>query len=100
MCFLSGDHPLTQVISSCGTRKTCLVLKDSYGNAFIPFLTSHYTEILVIDPREFNQDGKPALNLRDFAADHQVDDVLILNYPFMINTKSYVKLLDKLVGIE
>lgn len=98
MCFLSGDHPIVRVTSS-SNGPTCVVLKDSYGNAFIPFLTSHYSEILVIDPREFNQDGRPRLDLVSFVQEHQVQDVIALNYPFMINLKSYVKLLNKLVGI-
>lgn len=98
MCFLSGDHPIVRVTSS-SNGPTCVVLKDSYGNAFIPFLTNHYSEILVIDPREFNQDGKPNLDLVSFVQEHRVEDVIAINYPFMINLKSYVKLLNKLVGI-
>jgi hypothetical protein len=99
MCFLSGDHPVVRITSSAD-GETCLVLKDSYGNAFIPFLTSHYSEIYVIDPREFNADGKPALNLVAFAEEHEIDDVLALNYPFMINRKDYVKMLNQLVGVQ
>ena len=97
MCFLSGDHPVVRITSSAKGPK-CLVLKDSYGNAFIPFLTSHYSEIIVIDPREFNDSGKPSLDLVAFAAEHEIDDVLALNYPFMINRKDYVKMLNHLVG--
>ena len=97
MCFLSGDHPVVRVTSSAD-GPTCLVLKDSYGNAFIPFLTSHYSEILVIDPREFNSDGKPSLDLTAFVEEHGVEDVIAINYPFMINRKDYVKMLNQLVG--
>lgn len=97
MCFLSGDHPVVRVTSSVD-GPTCLVLKDSYGNAFIPFLTSHYSEILVIDPREFNSDGKPSLDLTAFVEEHGVEDVIAINYPFMINRKDYVKMLNQLVG--
>ena len=98
MCFLSGDHPVVRITSSAEGGK-CLVLKDSYGNAFIPFLTSHYSEIIVIDPREFNADGKPSLDLISFVQEHEVDDVLALNYPFMINRKDYARMLNYLVGI-
>jgi len=98
MCFLSGDHPVVRITSSAD-GETCLVLKDSYGNAFIPFLTSHYSEIYVIDPREFNADGKPSLDLVSFVQEHEVEDVLALNYPFMINRKDYARMLNYLVGI-
>ena len=98
MCFLSGDHPLVHITTSAD-GPVCLVLKDSYGNAFIPFLTSHYSEIFVIDPREFNDSGKPSLDLTAFAADNGVEDVIAINYPFMINNAKYVKWLNRLVGL-
>ena len=78
----------------------CLVLKESYGNAFIPFLTSHYSKIVVIDPREFNQQGKPSLDLTAFAKAQGVDDVIVINYPFMVSSEPYVSYLNKLVGVE
>ena len=60
----------------------CLMLKESYGNAFAPFLTSHYSKIIVVDPREFNRDGKPSLDLTQFAKEQGVDDLLVINYPY------------------
>jgi len=98
MCFMSGDHPAA-LITTDVKGPTCLVLKDSYGNAFLPFLTSHYSEIYVIDPREFNQDGKPSLDLISYVEERQIDDVILVNYPFMINNAKYVKWLNRLVGL-
>jgi len=98
MCFLGGDHPAT-VVECAVEGPTCLVLKESYGNAFIPFLTSHYSKIIVIDPREFNRDGKPSLDLISFAEQQQIDDVIVINYPFMINNAYYVSWLNRLVGM-
>ena len=74
-----------------------MVLKESYGNAFVPFLTSHYSKIIVIDPREFNQEGKPSLDLAQFGEQQGVDDLVVINYPFMINNSFYIKLLNRLV---
>ena len=76
------------------------VLKESYGNAFVPFLTSHYGRIIVIDPREFNQEGKPTLDLAAFAADQGVDDLVVINYPYMINSKAFVRYLNALAGVK
>ncbi len=98
MCFMSGDHPAAQITSDV-EGPVCLVLKDSYGNAFLPFLTNHYSKIYVIDPREFNHDGKPSLDLISFVQDHEVDDVILVNYSFMINNAKYVKWLNRLVGL-
>ena len=46
------------------------ILKDSYGNAEVPFYTGSFEEIYVIDVRHF----KP--NAIDFIKEHGVTDVL------------------------
>ena len=98
MCFMSGDHPAA-LITTDVEGPVALVLKDSYGNAFLPFLTSHYSKIYVIDPREFNQDGKPSLDLISYVQEREVDDVILVNYTFMINSAKYIKWLNRLVGL-
>lgn len=96
-CFLGGDTPIC-VIETDVEGPVCLMLKESYGNAFAPFLTSHYSKIIVIDPREFNRDGKPSLDLVAFAAEQEVNDLLVLNYPYMINNSYYIAWLGRMVG--
>lgn len=98
MCFMSGDHPAAMITTDV-EGPVCLVLKDSYGNAFLPFLTSHYSRIYVIDPREFNQDGKPSLNLAEYVEEREVDDVILVNYAYAINNAKYIKWLNRLVGL-
>ena len=97
LCFLGGDHPAATVETSVD-GPVCMVLKESYGNAFVPFLTSHYSKIIVIDPREFNRSNKPSLDLAELAAQQGVDDLLVINYPFMVSSETYVGYLNHLVG--
>lgn len=97
LCYIGGDTPVC-VIESAAKGGTCIVLKESYGNAFVPFLTSHYSKIIVIDPREFNRDGKPSLDLASFAAEQGIDDLIVINYPYMINNTSYIAWLNRLAG--
>jgi len=97
LCYIGGDTPVC-VIESAAEGGTCMVLKESYGNAFVPFLTSHYSKIIVIDPREFNRDGKPSLDLASFAAEQGIDDLIVINYPYMINNTSYIAWLNRLAG--
>ena len=99
LCFIGGDTPVC-IVESDVQGPTCIVLKESYGNAFVPFLTSHYGRIIVIDPREFNRDGKPTLNLTEFAADQGVDDLIVINYPYMINSKAFIRYLNALAGVQ
>lgn len=96
LCYIGGDTPVC-VIESAAEGGTCIVLKESYGNAFVPFLTSHYSKIIVIDPREFNRDGKPSLDLTSFAAEQGIDDLIVINYPYMINNTAYISWLNRLV---
>ena len=96
-CFIGGDTPIC-VIETDVDGPVCLMLKESYGNAFAPFLTSHYSKIIVVDPREFNRDGKPSLDLTQFAKEQGVNDLLVINYPYMINNSYYIAWLGRLVG--
>ena len=96
-CFIGGDTPVC-VIETDVEGPVCLMLKESYGNAFAPFLTSHYSKIIVVDPREFNRDGKPSLDLTQFVKEQGVDDLLVINYPYMINNSYYIAWLGRLVG--
>ena len=97
LCFLGGDHPIT-IIETDVEGPVCMLLKESYGNAFAPWLTSHYSKVIVVDPREFNRNGKPSLDLVSFAKQQGVSDCIILNYPMMLNSDAYANWLNRLVG--
>lgn len=97
ICFLGGDHPITILETDQSEERVCLLIKESYGNAFATWLTGHYSKIICIDPREFNRNGKPALDLQEFAKQQGVDDCIILNYPLMINSSAYSAWLGRLV---
>ena len=77
--------------------RSVVAIKDSFANAFVPFLTSNYHDIYVMDPRCVNKKGKPDLNLIRFAKEHQVDDVIFLNYPFPMNSTSWCETLERLI---
>ena len=96
LCFLGGDHPIT-IIETSAKGPVCMLLKESYGNAFAPWLTSHYSKVIVVDPREFNRDGKPSLDLVSFAKQQNVKDCIVLNYPMMLNSEAYIEWLNRLV---
>ncbi len=76
-CFIAGDHPLIEIYNPnvAPDRKgsTVLLVKESFGNAFAPFLVDSYEYIYIIDYRYY--DG----TLADFVTEHGVDDVIFLN---------------------
>ncbi|PWM25616.1 MAG: hypothetical protein DBX44_01880 [Oscillospiraceae bacterium] len=50
--FLQGDIPVIRILNSKITNgRRIAVVKESFGNAFVPWLVNHYEEVLVIDQR-------------------------------------------------
>lgn len=94
LTFMGGDHPVTIVTTD--TQGPCiLVIKESYGNALISWLTSNYSKIILIDPREYFA-KRDDIDLADFAKSQGVDQCLVVNYPMMLNSEGYITLLEKL----
>ncbi len=83
--FIVGDNPLTVMKSSSekadGSRKIA-VIKESYGNAFVPYLTYNYSEVHVIDFRYFEE------SFADYCKDNGITDVLFLNGVMSANTQT------------
>lgn len=48
--FLGGDSGMIDIKTTADTTERLLILKDSYANCLIPFLTPYYREIVVVDP--------------------------------------------------
>ncbi len=73
LTFISGDQPLVTIENyDIAEGQNCLVIKESYGNAFVPFLIPHYKNVYVIDPRHYNG------TLSEFVASHQIDDIVFV----------------------
>lgn len=82
--FIMGDHPLTVLKSSSENAeegKKIAVIKESYGNAFVPYLTYNYEEVHVIDFRTFGD------NLVSYCQQNGIDEVLFLNGVMSANTQ-------------
>lgn len=53
-CFTGADNPYSVVQNPAITDgSSCLVIKDSYANAFIPFLVDHYEYVYWVDFRYY-----------------------------------------------
>lgn len=83
--FVAGDNPMTVIENLQLTDgSSCVIVKESFGNALIPFLVDHYQKIYVIDYRYW--DG----NLAEFAGQVQASDVIVMNNISMIRNKYLV----------
>ena len=81
LTFIGGDYPLTHIITENKNGKKIFLIKDSYGNALVPFLTLHYKEIFVADYRSFDS------NIISFILQHNIKDLLFLHNVAIANTK-------------
>lgn len=90
--FIGGDQPYTHIVNSDITDgSSCLVIKESFGNAMVPFLTLNYSEVHVIDYRYW--DG----NVVEFAKENGIDDVIFLNNISATRNKSLMNSLSSIV---
>ena len=94
LTFMGGDHPVT-VVETETDGPAILVIKESYGNPLISWLTGHYSKIILIDPREYfalNDD----IDLTAFAEEQGISQCLIVNYPMMLGSEGYIGHLENL----
>ena len=79
--FIAGDNPFTVITNkNLQDGSSCVVVKESFGNAFVPFLVDHYEKIYVVDYRYW--DG----NVIELAKEKKADDVIFLNNLSMIRS--------------
>lgn len=83
--FLGGNHPEITIKTSQRNGKHLLVIKDSFANAFIPFLLNDYEAIHIIDPRYYHG------NIDEYILDNNINECL-----FLYNIKNFCE--DKNIG--
>ena len=71
--FAGGDQPYSVVENPNITDgSACLVIKDSYGNALIPYLVDHYQYLYWVDFRHYKG------SIYDLVEEKNIKDVLVL----------------------
>ncbi len=90
LTFIKGDRPLSIIRNpELSDNSACIVIKESYGNAFVPFLVAHYQTVYIVDYRYFSSvDGRGLLQL---CTDTGAKDVLFLNNISATRSKSLVQ---------
>ena len=84
--FICGDSSLfIEYNDDNKNGKKIAVVKESYGNAFAPYLTYNYEEVHVIDSRYFSG------SLKDYMTENGINEVIFVNNtmssnnPFMVD---------------
>ena len=72
--FIMGDNPFTVIENpEVSNGESCIVVKESFGNAVVPFLVDHYQTVYVVDYRYYSG------SVTQLARDKGVKDVLFVN---------------------
>ena len=65
--FLDGNHPLVEIENvNVNNDKKLLMIKDSYANSFVEFLTPFFSEIVMLDPRYYYDDIEELISEKEF----------------------------------
>ncbi len=88
--YLDGNHAITEITvirpkakRAAQSGRSLLLIKDSYANCFVPYLTALYDEITVIDLRYYHAGMRALMEERGYT------DVLVLyNLPNFLSERT------------
>lgn len=89
--YFAGDQPLFHIKTGNANGRKILVIKESYGNAFAPYLIPHYEEVLVADERYCQR------NILKVIEEFGINEVCFVNNIFAANTAYHINNLEKLL---
>ena len=74
IAYCAGDQPYEEIVNNdMAEGPSIVVVKESFGNCFLPFLVNHYKTVYVVDYRSYNG------TVTDLVNSTGATDVLLLN---------------------
>ena len=70
--FLGENTSVVDIKTVAESTRRLLLIKDSYANSFVPFLTPYFREIVLVDPRYYSG------TIEDIMETYRISDVLFL----------------------
>ncbi|MBC7873430.1 MAG: hypothetical protein H7Y01_05510 [Ferruginibacter sp.] len=89
--FLQGDLPIVKMETQHKNGRKIAVVKESYGNAFAPFLINNYEKVIVVDQRYYTGDFVAMLKAEG------INELLFINNIFAAHTPFHI---DKIKGLK
>ncbi len=78
--FAAADQMYAQIDNpTLSDGSSCVVIKESFGNAMIPFLVDHYQHIYIVDYRYFYKYPQYNNSIYQLVTENDVDDVIFIN---------------------
>jgi len=82
--FLQGDLPVCKMETTVRNGRKIAVVKESYGNAFAPFLVNNYEKVIVVDQRYYKG------NFAGMLQAEGINELLFLNNIFAAHTQFHI----------
>ena len=87
--FAGADNPYTVIENKSREKgKTCVIIKESFGNAVIPYIVNNYKKVYVVDYRYYKQ------GFVSLAKKVKASDVIFINNMSAVCTESLVNRMD------
>jgi len=83
--FLQGDQPIVKMETQHKNGRKIAMVKESYGNAFAPFLTNNYEKVIVVDQRYYTGDFIAMLKAEGINELLFINNIFAAHTPFHIN---------------
>lgn len=91
-CFIGGDKPMSEIHNPTKEEgDSVLVIKESFGNCFVPYLVDHYKTVYIAD---FRYTG---INVVDFCKENNITDVIFENNISIIGSQEVASKIYNLV---
>jgi hypothetical protein len=91
LVFLQGDLPIVKMETQHNNGRKIAVVKESYGNAFAPFLINNYEKVVVVDQRYYTGDFINMLKAEG------INELLFINNIFAAHTPFHI---DKIKALK
>lgn len=82
--FLQGDLPICKMETQHKNGRRIVLVKESYGNAFAPFLINNYEKVIVVDQRSYKGDFINMLKAE------YINELLFINNIFAAHTQFHI----------
>lgn len=89
--FLQGDLPIVKMETQHKNGRKIAIVKESYGNAFAPFLINNYEKVIVVDQRYYTGDFTGMLKSEG------INELLFINNIFAAHTPFHI---EKIKGLK
>ena len=85
LIFMAGGQAYSEIVNhDLDDGSTCLVVADSMGSTFTPFLVDHYQYIYMIDYRTYSG------SVPDLVEETGAEDVILLNSVTMTSDEDLI----------